>query len=133
MRNGDLYDANGRFVRTLGDDEENYVVKDGESVRVPLSMMDSVQRDIMQHALTPREPMRAPGYVQISDGDYDERERRFFDHKQRLSDAWKHAPALDASRQAAKPYVPSALNPADARDAALDKRDAELTEAWRHP
>lgn len=75
MRKADLYDANGRFLRTLGEDEDNYIVKDGESIRVPLNMLDSVQRDIMQHALTPREPMRAPGYVQVADSDYGRQEQ----------------------------------------------------------
>lgn len=129
MRKADLYDANGRFLRTLGEDEDNYVVKDGESIRVPL--LDSVQRDIMEHALTPREPMRAPGYVQVADSDYESREQRRHDHKQRLSDAWKHPPALDAVRQDAKP-VASTLNAADAREDAYDRRDRQLTDAWRH-
>lgn len=131
MRKADLYDANGRFLRTLGEDEGNYIVKDGESIRVPLNMLDSVQRDIMQHALTPRGPMRAPGFVQVSDSDYESREQRFLDHKQRLSDAWKHPPALNPSDGTVKPEAAKQPTVASDADTAYERRNAALELAWR--
>lgn len=128
MKNGDLYDASGRFVRTLLDSEENYILKDGESLRFPMTMMDSMdplQRAMLQDSLTPSAPLHAPGQVRIADSEIERRETLVANDKARLSDAWKNPPAVEP----VKPAITSGA--IDARDA-LIRRDHALTNAWRH-
>jgi hypothetical protein len=129
MRKGDLYDASGRFLRTLTDGEENYIVKDGESLRFPMSMMDSMdplQRAILQDSMTPSAPLHAPGQVRIADSEIERRETLVANDKARLSDAWKNPPVIEPVKPA---ITPGAI---DARESAYDRRDSALTNAWRH-
>lgn len=124
-RKARVYDANGNFLRELQDGE---ILKDGESIRLELTMldgMDSMQRLVVQDSMTPQTPLHAPGYV--TDSNYDARAERFFDQKKRLADAWKAAPsaapALDPAKSAmAQPQAVRDANDAYARrNAALEK------------
>lgn len=125
MTKRDLY-KDGSFLRTLNDDEDDYIVKDGEHVRVPLNMMDSMQRLVMQNSLIPTAPRSAPGY--IADADYEERSQRFYDRKQQIADAWKQTPPLAPAATTAKPADHQPVTH-DA-DAAYDRRNAALERAY---
>lgn len=129
MRTGDLYDASGRFLRTLTDGEENYIMKDGESLRFPMTMMDSMdplQRAMLQDSATPIATLHRPGYVPMADSEAMRRDAMFTKSNARLSDAWKNPPAVELTKPA---IISDAF---DARDAALIRRDHALTNAWRH-
>jgi hypothetical protein len=128
MTKRNLY-KNGSFLRTLTDDDDSYILKDGESIRVPLNMMDSVQRVVLQDSLTPTEPRSAPGYIQMADSEYEDRELRHFDRKQRLSDAWKQTPPLAPAINPVKSAdnQPPLMNEAEA---AYDRRNAALERAY---
>ncbi len=129
MKKGDLYDASGRFLRTLTDGEENYLLKDGESLRFPMTMMDSLdplQRAMLQDSATPNSPMHRPGQVPMADSEAIRRQTMVERHNARLEDAYKNLPAVEPVKPA---ITPGAI---DARDTAYDRRDNALTNAWRH-
>lgn len=130
MTKCNVYDANGQFLRVLGEDE---IIKDGETVRVEsftMNVMDSldpVQRAFMQDSMTPNNPLHRPGQVTSADGDVARRQTLVANSIARLSDAWKTPPAVELPTKPA--IAPGAI---DARDAAYDRRDNALTNAWRH-
>lgn len=125
-RKARVYDANGNFLRELQDGE---ILKDGESIRLELTMldgMDSMQRLVVQDSMTPA-PLHAPGYV--TDSNHDARAERFFDQKKKLADAWKDAPSAGP---AVDPAKPAAAQPQAVRDAndAYERRNAALEKAY---
>lgn len=123
------------------DDE---VIKDGQTVRVPLFMMDNADARLRaegteqllksgtltdeQRAAFARMPssrvLHAPGSLPMSDADRASREKLYEARDKRLTDAWKNPPSLDPG-QTVRTITPAAS--AD-RYAA---RDARLEQAWR--
>jgi hypothetical protein len=127
MSKANLYDANGRFVRTLEDGEE-YIAKPGERLSFSYSMMDSMQP--LEDNAKPHVPLHAPGYVSVADAEYQRREAMIADGKARLSSAWKNPPALDSSLAPAKPKINDTPDVRDA-DTAWARRNEVLQGAWR--
>lgn len=103
-------------------EDENSVIKDGQTLRVPMFMMDSLSRVISDDI--PSTAGHKPGSLALSDADRASREKLYEARDKRLTDAWKAPPSLDPA-QAKVAIVPAAS--AD-RYAA---RDARLENAWR--
>lgn len=96
-------------------EEEKEILRDGESIRVTLNMMDSVQRGLADH----RAPLirHAPGYA-FPHAPVTDDAKRLTEHTlmvRSLSDAWR------GTEQPAP----------QAREAAVAERDAYLRDAWR--
>ena len=99
--------------------DENGLIKDGATIRVPMFVMDSVQQAI---ALSVGDA-RVEAYAQ----------RDAF-----MRDAWRNPSARPAqpvqvARPALVPPTTSARTTNDARDAALATREARLRDAWKSP
>ncbi len=119
----------------LKDDElENTrIVKDGEVLRVPMTLMDGMraeQRATMMLAdQITRNVQPSPSSSQrtmpLSDAERDRREKLYDDKDKKLSDAWRDPPAIDPA-QVAKASV-SSPQIADIYAA----RDRKLEDAWR--
>ena len=124
------------------DFDENGVLKDGRSVRVPMLLMDAVQRQALE-ALH-REYGDAGSGVNLYDGSHgpgflppapDELRARAAEawarRGARLHDAWRGPrPAADQHEQP----TPRSTDPVDARaraDAAWQRRGERLRNAWR--
>lgn len=107
-------------LNELEDDKD--VLKDGQSMRVPLFLMDSLSRVVVTD--TAPTVGHKPGSLAITDADRASRDELYQRRDKRLTDAWKNPPPLEPS-QAKTAVVPAAS--AD-RYAA---RDARLENAWR--
>lgn len=119
------YDASGRFLRFLEDED---IIRDGEVLRVEMTAldgMDTMQRLVMQDSLPPTAPRSAPGYV--VDSVYEDRSQRFFDRKQQIADAWKQTPPLAPVVNGVKPAAQTVTHDADA---AYERRNAGLERAY---
>ena len=121
----------GQFIRTL-DEDEDYIVKDKESIRASLNMIDSVdpvQRYGMQMSATPPAPMHRPGHVRVGDTDYEQRQNALYDRDEKLSNAWRDpdAPKAQETRDAGTHQSGTRA----AADAAWERRNQLLEGAWR--
>jgi hypothetical protein len=120
----------GKKMRTRFDDDADEI-GDGESVRVPLLLCDSVSRrfafgDAMDSAYG-----RRPGYARLSNEQVAERRRARDEMIERATSAWRN----DARRKPPD-YDDDAHSTADARAAAnraYDAYCARLKDAWRRP
>jgi hypothetical protein len=109
----DVFDANG-------------VLKDGCAVRVSMTMMDSLQRDVAKHAPTITDPARhRPGFR-------DSRDSAALDA---LEQAYRDADAADANAwrsSGTSPGKPSSTDArTDDREAAYAAYDDQQQNAWR--
>lgn len=72
------------------DDDKSKVVKDGESIRTSMLLMDSVQREVVTHTVTQDAlAIHKRGYVQLSDSERVRRQSLYDAYDRRISDAWK--------------------------------------------
>jgi hypothetical protein len=118
-----------------GDDDDK-VVKDGQSVRVSMVMMDSfdsIQRAVFAaHQVKRNEAFDAkmrnsPGFVEVTDEERAATAKVLADRDARLSNAWKHPnPTVDA----APPAKTDATQANDA-ESAYEARRHRLENAWR--
>lgn len=115
---------NGTYVRDIADDED-YVAKDGETIRTNGMMFMDGKSD-----LTLDGALHAPGYVTLADEEALRRQTMLANDKARLSAAWKNPPALDSSLAPAKPAISEQPVTRDA-DVAYDRRNRALEGAWR--
>ncbi|ODS03789.1 hypothetical protein AUC71_07745 [Methyloceanibacter marginalis] len=91
------------------------VIRDGESVRVPLMLCDAAQREIACHVHRPH---------QVTDAsDASQKTEAYERHLSNMQDAWRN-PALAPETKGEAPT-------GDARQQALALRDAALTAAWK--
>lgn len=105
---------------TTPEDKDKKIVRDGEVVRVPLTLMDGVQRSVVAarlHDGMGREAGHRPGFV-FANGQNDEVSRAArATYVKLLGDAWRGATPAGSSR---------------ADDAYADYV-ADLGDAWRSP
>jgi len=119
-----------RRRRTDHDDDER-VLRDGETLRVPLTMLDSLQRDIAQHFGRVRDALgneglslQRPGFRVLDRLSNDECERAYQDVANAMTTAWK-------GNDKPKPVRQDATE--DARQMEYDRYSTELRDAWRTP
>ena len=116
-------------------DDDDYVVRDGEHVRVPLYLCDATQRAVFDAYA------HQPGFVSVSDAKVRDAQRMARDARQTwirgLQDAWR-TPHKDASEpDAAEAFLKSHLRtePDDNARARRDRQYAEycdrIANAWR--
>ena len=128
-----IYDKHGNKLEdeTIVPDGGRVVVKHGDSIRVPVLLMDAapdvaaITRKALADAERSQAAMHRPGSVALTDADRDAREKALAARDARLVGAWKNPPTLDTAGTAKPaPTTPSG-------DAA-DRRDARLRDAWRN-
>jgi hypothetical protein len=115
--------------RIIEDDEEGRILKDGERLRVPMLLMDSLQRDIANN--TRPAILHRPGPLPITDAHA--RQKRCEARDARLADAWRTGTPDAANEGGANEggAAPRPNNGPDAPTTARIARDARLEQAWR--
>lgn len=122
--------------------DDDGVVKDGQTIRVPLIMMDSADARLRAEGVnqllksgtltdeqraafvrTPSTALHAPGSLAMTDGDRASREKLYEARDRKLGDAWKTAPPLDPGQTV------QTITPAASTDR-YAARDARLQKAW---
>jgi hypothetical protein len=120
----DIEDDEDEFV------EDGDIVQDGESVRVPFQLMDSVQRSVADgwdHA-NQRPGWRVPASVQ------DDAATAHAEYVRYLQDGYRTPAVADQGDNITLKSKPRPTSLADSRiaaDAARDERDAWMRDAWR--
>ncbi len=107
---------NGKYVRDFGPDDIEYVLADGESVRVETLFMDAMP--VFNSA------GHRPGEVSLADSERDRRADMYADHKAWLSQQWQNTPPLAADAARAP------INTGDAREDAYEARNRHLSMAY---
>ena len=130
--------------RRYDDDEQNVFDERGTllrgKIRVPLAMMDSVQRAIAAHddEVDPRctthdaagyEPGTRPGFVLADSGSNDAKARAYADHDAWLRAAYQAPAGIGPERHgdAVRPEPPRTMT----KDQAYDSYEKEIQDAWR--
>jgi hypothetical protein len=103
-------------------EDEDRVLKDGQTLRTPMFMMDSLQRLVSGD--TPSTAGYRPGSLAMTDADRNSREKLYEARDKRLIDAWKNAPPLDPAQ------AKTAIVPATSAER-YAARDTRLENAWR--
>ena len=103
-------------------EDEDSVIKDGQTLRVPMFMMDSLSRVVV--ADTAPTVGHKPGSLPITDADRASHEEMYARRDQKMTDAWKTPAPLDPSQ------TKKAITPAPSADR-YAARDARLEQAWR--
>ena len=105
---------------------------DGETIRVPMTMMDAAHDALLRGQIVADavEVRHSPGYAvpALTDAELVNSEAAMAARRKALSEAWKQPPA--------KPAVPPFKKdeaPATDIESLLQARDTRLTEAWRTP
>jgi hypothetical protein len=112
-------------------EDEDRIIKDGEVVRVPVTLMDhKTVHDIIANANRPAAP--ASRYGQYTDAQKAARAAMYDAQDQALSEAWQQpmplAPQTAADGPAAE-YVAAAS--AAAMDDVYKRHDASIRDAWK--
>jgi hypothetical protein len=102
--------------------DDDMVVPDGASVKVPIVLMDGVQRRFAAEN-------HQPHFAELSDEQQQRRARTRTEYVQQLSDAWR-SPATGGKRRK-EGTVPSFQDADRRRSAAYDAYVRRLTNAWR--
>ncbi len=113
---------------TVVAEDDDYLLKDGESLRVPTVFMDARQRAITD-ALGGEAGLR-PGLV-VGTSQHDaERERAYEQRDKELGEAWKKATPQQASttRQWDRQH---AVGSREAVEAAYEAHDRAVADAWK--
>ena len=129
--------------RKLGDDDDDdahRILGDGEVLRVPPHMMDSMQREVARHGLSTRlhdgrgGPVgHKPGHVFSSDASLNEaKERAYAAYDAELRDAYKHPQRCRGDIDASD-VAHDALAVLDERERAYREHDEADANAWRGP
>ena len=106
------------------------IVADGETVRVPIYMMDhnpdaaAVTAALAEHSLLDDSQARhSPGSLAITDAELDGRIQALSDRKQRLGDAWRDPRPVEAKNSGSAQLSDV--------EVALAQRDLRLSNAWK--
>jgi hypothetical protein len=131
--------------RKHDDDDDDRILRDGERMRVPLTLMDGMQRDVAQHfqrarvrdaaarrfGLSDGLALSRPGFrYVVDDAALDAVEQAYADIAARDVNAWKNpAGGQDTTRE----FIAQrdALSTMDEREAAYQEYDDHMTNAWR--
>lgn len=106
----------------LEDGETINVARNGQTVRVPMMLMDGKPAPVLSHK---------PGFLAVSDADRAVLDVAHAVRDKRLSEAWRNPPPVDqAQTTAPKAPTTAATLTSDQRYAA---RDSRLETAWRNP
>ena len=114
-----------RPMRKLTDDDfdENGILKDGRSLRVPMMMMDGSARF---HDGRGAPVGHRPGFVMTTDAAVRDAKMAAYDeYESEISSAWKQA------APARRPAQEDALPTADERQRVYADYDRAVTDAWR--
>jgi hypothetical protein len=108
------------------------IVADGDTVRVPIYMMDhnpgaaEATAALAEHALLNDGQVRhSPGSRPITDAELDGRVEALRDRKERLAEAWRNPPSAELQSNSDLSSQQSDV------DDALAQRDLRLTNAWK--
>ena len=122
------------------DDNDKRVLKDGESLRVNVMLMDGVRREIAGATTSLRNfdgtpAGHKPGYVTTSDAERERRAALYAAHDAKVSSAWQQPAPSQAdhsskSGRSAQGDPPSRAANND-RAAAYAADDKRISEAWR--
>jgi hypothetical protein len=115
-------------MKHLTDDDfdENGILKDGHSYRVPMMMCDSAGGSARLHDGRGNSVGHKPGYI-LNDATNDARQQARDAYEHDLTTAWRHAAGEGTAP--AKDALPTM----DARSAAYDSYDREISEQWKGP
>jgi len=104
----------------------NKVLKDGEVLHIPITLMDAQQRAVAA-ALQPNMVGHKPGSLPLTDSDRAGRVARQAAADAKLSARWKHPAAVQPVKDAPAPATVTSQDIA----AVYARRDRKLSEAWR--
>jgi hypothetical protein len=115
----------------LNQDDDDQILKDGQTLRVPQFMMDSTStldklQQVIMAAQRAASTLHAPGSLATTDADRERRAELYQKRDKRLVDAWRNPPPLEPTQ--AKTAIVSKTSAE--RYAA---RDARLESAWNTP
>jgi hypothetical protein len=121
--------------------DENYVLRDGDVLRVPALMMDSSTHDVHRAADAAVHdgfggPCSRPGYrftgtALVTDAEAARAASAAYDaYEQSLTAAWK-LPAVRCPADHRRPGPPGDVSDADAREQAYRDHEAHLQNVWR--
>lgn len=117
-----ILDKNGAVVRNLTDGD-TYVAKDGETMRVTLTLMDS-----QPPAGTPfMDSYDSRSGAPLTDAQIDARRKMWDAQKQKLSNAWKNPAAFEVPAA----QIITQVAPAPTIDASYDRYEQRLSNAWK--
>jgi hypothetical protein len=115
----------------IEDDDDDRVVRDGESVRVPMYLMDGVQRAVARVAAPPGPRMRVtdalgasagfkPGYCFDAGAAGDPRPAAFSEREKYLTDAWRLGAADAVGKRQLQAHINSLHAAATGLSRAMD-------------
>ena len=120
--------------------DENGVLKDGHSYRVPMRMLDSLQRAVHEHVAGRQKvrihdaPLHQPGFVRDARS-VEERRKIYDEYDGTVSNAWKNPPTsrkgVSGSQAAESDRQGSGRDAKDAKQAAYAAYEAYIANAWR--
>lgn len=124
--------------QTYDDDDDVRVVRDGERIRVPLQMMDSVQRSIFDtfgpwrydDAADPL-ALHQSGPRFVDAAQQEVRDKAYDEYVEGLTTAWQKPPIGSAAAAPAWPSPRSDRHTVDACEQAYAEYVARLCDAWR--
>lgn len=103
------------------DGETISVARNGQTVRVPMMLMDGKPAPVLSHK---------PGFLAVSDADRAALDVAHAVRDKRLSEAWRNPPPVDQEQTTVPKATTVATLTSDQRYAA---RDSRLETAWRNP
>lgn len=112
------------------EDDDDQIARDGQTIRVPLMLMDSVQKAVASSTVTNDGAGHRPGYAVITDAMVKDRLKLYDAYIARVTSAWKNPPAVLANAtdgKAPPPHKPAT----DDRAKLCDAYDKKLSERWR--
>jgi len=134
------------MTRRQYDDEGDDILKDGESLHVPIYLLDSVQREIATHYARRAQVVDAigrpcgnrPGHAFVStssglqDAAIDTRDIAYAELEKRSAAAWRTNVAVAQTNAASgSSFEAAKLSPTDARDSAFAELEKRSANAWR--
>jgi hypothetical protein len=107
---------------------DDYIIADGESFTIPLTMMDSMRR--MIHDGNGGPVGQRPGFL-VRDNEADDQavEAAYREYAATVSERWRHGPGQRSSPKQAEPQT--FANPEAARAAAYEQYNRDIQERWR--
>ena len=136
------------MTRRQYDDEGDDILKDGESLHVPIYLLDSVQREIATHYARRAQVVDAigrpcgnrPGHAFVSNSNMrdaaldalDARDEAFAELEKRSAAAWRtNAAVAQTNAASGSSFEAAKLSPTDARDSAFAELEKRSANAWR--
>ena len=112
-------------MTTRTDDEDDKIARDGQTVRTPLMLMDSVQRSVAGKTVLIDTVGHRPGGLPMTDADMQRRRALHMTYDTMVSQRWRTPEVTSNQSDVGRPT-------GDARLEAHARYQERITNAWRH-